>query len=134
MKVHRAVLLALVCAGGGAALQARSQAKPGALPPDPVTTDPDKYRPVFENGCVRVLRYGDRPGQKTRLHHHPRAFLLYALAPFVRTLTFPDGSTTVRKFDTGDVIWVPAQTHIGENTGASPSDALIVEVKADACR
>jgi beta-alanine degradation protein BauB len=29
---------------------------------DPVVTDPDKYRVVFENERVRVLEYLDSPG------------------------------------------------------------------------
>jgi hypothetical protein len=28
---------------------------------DPTTTDPDKYKVVFENDRVRVLEYRDRP-------------------------------------------------------------------------
>jgi len=43
--------------------------------PDPVTTDPDKYKVIFENDRVRVLDYGDKPGDKTKLHH--QGFLCY---------------------------------------------------------
>jgi hypothetical protein len=50
---------------------------------DPVTTDPDKYKVVFENDRVRVFEYSDRPGFKTKMHHH-KAFVLYALGPFKR--------------------------------------------------
>jgi hypothetical protein len=38
---------------------------------DLTTTDPDKYRVIFENERVRVLEYRDEPGQKTIPHAQP---------------------------------------------------------------
>ena len=64
----RTVLLSLVCTATGALAQ------------DAVQTDGDKHKAIFENDCVRVLDYQDRPGQATHQHRHP-AFVLYALAP-----------------------------------------------------
>ena len=32
---------------------------------DPVETNPDHYKVVFENERVRVLEYTDRPGERT---------------------------------------------------------------------
>jgi beta-alanine degradation protein BauB len=95
---------------------------------DPARTDGDKYRVVLENDRVRVLRYQDKPGDKTNAHHHPE-FVLYALAPFRRRLTFPDGTKKERDLKGGEVIWMPAQTHVGENIGTTDTDALIVELK-----
>ena len=41
----------------------------GATPShDPVTTNPDHYKVVFENDRVRVLEYTDVPGDRRRLH------------------------------------------------------------------
>jgi len=97
-------------------------------PNDPITTDGDKYKVILENDEVRVLRYRDKPGGKTNSHHHPR-FVLYALAPFQRRLTFSDGSTKTRGFQAGDVIFMKAQTHVGENIGTTDTDAIIVEMK-----
>jgi hypothetical protein len=31
---------------------------------DPTTTDPDKYKVIFENERVRVLEYRDTPGRQ----------------------------------------------------------------------
>src|SRR5215471_18947293 len=95
---------------------------------DPVVTDGDKYKVVLENDRVRVLEYRDLPGQKTAQHHHP-AFVLYALGPFKRTLTLPDGKVLTREFRAGDVMWSDAQTHVGENIGATPTHVVIVELK-----
>lgn len=100
---------------------------------DPVVTDGDKYKVLLENDCVRVLEYRDEPGQITQEHQHP-AFVLYALAPFERVIHLPGGKVINRSFAAGDVIWSPAQTHTGENTGSTPTHAVIVESKASGSR
>jgi quercetin dioxygenase-like cupin family protein len=103
-----------------------SPTKPQA--PDPITTDGDKYRVILENDRVRVLRYQDKPGDKTKPHYHVE-FVLYALSPFRRRLIFPDGTVKERDFSPGDVIWMPAQVHTGENIGQTDTDVIIVENK-----
>ncbi len=105
-----------------------------AFAQDAVLTDGDKYKVILENDCVRVLDYHDNPGEKTHQHRHP-AFVLYALSPFKRTLTLPDGKVLTREFKTGDVMWSDAQTHIGENIGQTPTHVVIVELKkaSEAC-
>ncbi len=95
---------------------------------DAVQTDGDKYKVILENECVRVLDYRDQPGAKTHQHRHS-AFVLYALSPFQRTVTLPDGKVLRREFKTGDVMWSAAQTHIGENVGQTPTHVVIVELK-----
>jgi quercetin dioxygenase-like cupin family protein len=95
---------------------------------DPTVTDPDKYKAVMENERVRVLRYHDGPGAKTHQHWHP-ASVLYALSDFRRRLIFPDGTVKERDFRTGDVMWIPAQTHIGQNIGDTATEVLLVEMK-----
>jgi quercetin dioxygenase-like cupin family protein len=131
--------LVLGCALGTAYSQAKpvpehskANAPSQIQAPDPTASDGDKYRVILENARVRVLRYHDEPGQKTHLHHHPNDFIMYALTPFTRTLTFPDGKKQERKFNTGDIAWVPAQTHVGENIGSVPTEGLLIEVKG--CR
>ncbi|MFZ2629302.1 MAG: hypothetical protein WAX67_10525 [Rugosibacter sp.] len=99
-----------------------------AFAQDAVRTDGDKYKIILENGCVRVLDYHDNPGEKTHQHKHP-AFVLYALSPFKRTLTLPDGKVIKREFKEGDVMWSEEQTHIGENIGQTPTHVVIVELK-----
>ena len=95
---------------------------------DPVQTDGDKYRVILENERVRVLEYRDLPGEKTHQHRHP-AFVLYALGPFKRTITLPDGKVLSREFKAGDVLWSDAQTHIGENVGQTETHVIMVELK-----
>jgi hypothetical protein len=55
--------------------------------------------------------------------------VLYAVAPFERRITLPDGKVLMRKFAAGDVLFSEAQTHIGENVGTTPSHAILVELK-----
>lgn len=95
---------------------------------DPVKTDSDKYKVIFENDCVRVLDYKDRPGERTTQHKHP-AFVLYSLSSFKRSITLPDGKVMKRQFKEGDVMWSDAQTHIGENIGDTPTHVILVETK-----
>jgi len=96
--------------------------------PDPVETDPDKYKVIFENERVRVFDYTDKPGDKTKLHHH-KAFVLYALGPFKRRIHFENGKTADREFKGGEILWNDEQSHIGENIGETETHVLIVELK-----
>ena len=96
--------------------------------PLPTETDPDKYKLVLENERVRVYDYIDKPDDKTQLHHHD-AFILHALSPFKRKLTFENGESVTREFKGGETFWSESQNHIGENVGDTDTHALIVELK-----
>lgn len=98
---------------------------------DAVVTDGDKYHVILENAQVRVLEYRDKPGEVMQQHHHP-AFVLYALSPFRRSISLPDGKVLMREFKAGDAIYSEAQTHVGRNVGESPTHVIIVEMKASA--
>lgn len=96
--------------------------------PDPLSSDGDKYKLVFENERVRVLEYRDKPGQKTRQHRHPD-FVLCALSSFSRRLTHGDGRAVSREIEAGQAIWGSAQVHVGENIGTTDTHVIIVELK-----
>jgi quercetin dioxygenase-like cupin family protein len=95
---------------------------------DPTTTDPDKYRVVFENDRVRVLEYRDEPGQRTSPHRHPDS-VMYTLSSFERRLVADAGQTRDVTLEAGEVRWLDAQVHSGENIGQSPTHVLFVELK-----
>ena len=95
---------------------------------DPTTTDPDKYKVIFENDRVRVLEYRDEPGQATQPHQHPDS-LMYTLSSFDRRLVAEDGATRDVSLTAGEVRWLDAQVHSGENIGQSPTHVLFVELK-----
>jgi beta-alanine degradation protein BauB len=84
---------------------------------DPTVTDPDLYRAVFENDRVRVLEYHDRPGDRTHPHAHPDSVMV-TMTSFRRRL-HDDGRQVDVGIEAGLVRWLDAQTHSGENIGAT---------------
>ncbi len=100
------------------------------LAQDAVRTDGDKYKVIFENECVRVLDYKDKPGESTHQHTHP-AFVLYSLSAFRRSIELPDGRRLQRQFKEGDVMWSDSQTHIGTNNGETSTHVILVEMKSE---
>ncbi|RPI36449.1 MAG: cytoplasmic protein [Nitrospiraceae bacterium] len=95
---------------------------------DPLVTDGDKYSVVLENERVRVLRYHDKPGDKTLQHAHPD-YVLYAESSFKRRLTFSDGRKHEVDVKAGSIAWMKAHIHIGENIGDTNTDVILVELK-----
>ncbi len=96
-------------------------------PDDPTATDPGLYRTVFENDRVRVLEYLDAPGDRTHPHRHPDS-VMYTLTSFTRRLT-ADGRQVELELPAGQVRWLDAQEHAGENIGTTASHVLFVELK-----
>ena len=94
---------------------------------DPVTTNPDLYKVVFENELVRVLEYKDRPGDKTTLHEHPDS-VMHTLSSFRRRLGSQEAEREV-ELSAGTTGWLPAQRHYGENIGDTDTHVLFVELK-----
>ncbi len=99
-----------------------------SIMPDAVKTDGDKYSVVLENERVRVLRYQDKPGDRTAQHAHPD-YVLYALSSFKRRLVFPDGRKQDVDVKEGSTVWMKGHVHIGENIGDTDTDVIIVELK-----
>src|SRR6202050_2717666 len=95
---------------------------------DPMNTDPQNYRVLFENEKVRVLEFRDKPGDKVRMHGHP-ARLIYSFRPWKRKFTYPDGRTEVGDGKTGEVKWTPPVVHAGENIGTTDTHNLFIEFK-----
>ena len=97
---------------------------------DPLVTNPDHYRLLWENDFVRVLEYTDEPGERTTPHVHPNTVMV-TLSSFRRRL-----ATGGREFETalpdGAAVWLPAQRHFGENIGETPTHTVLVELKGSA--
>ncbi len=98
---------------------------------DPTRTDPDKYKVIFENDRVRVLEYRDEPGQATSPHRHPDS-VMYTLSSFDRKLVDENGQSREVTLEPGQVRWLDAQVHSGENVGSTPTHVLFVELKDSA--
>jgi quercetin dioxygenase-like cupin family protein len=97
---------------------------------DPVVTNPDHYKVIFENDRVRVLEYTDQPGDRTTMHEHPDS-VMYTLSSFRRRLSSGDAQRDV-EIAAGTTNWLPAQQHFGENIGDTPTHVLFIELKAEA--
>jgi hypothetical protein len=95
---------------------------------DPVTTNPNNYKVLFENDQVRVLDYTDSPGHLTTPHEHPDS-VMYALSTFSRRL-HANGTTRDVKIVSGTTTWLPAQIHAGENIGDTDTHVIFVELKS----
>ncbi len=95
---------------------------------DPVTTNPELYRVVFENERVRVLEYRDRPGDRTQPHGHPDSVMV-TLSSFRRRLHDGQGRTVDVELEPGTCRWIGAQEHAGENIGETESHSIFVELK-----
>lgn len=95
---------------------------------DPVATNPDFYRVLFENDVVRVLEYHDQPGDRTTPHSHPNS-VMYTLSSFKRLLVSADQERQV-EIPEGVASWLAAQEHSGENIGDTQTRVIFVELKA----
>jgi beta-alanine degradation protein BauB len=97
---------------------------------DPVVTDPELYRVVFENDRVRVLEYRDEPGDRTHPHRHPDSVMV-TLSAFQRRVADGERSVDV-SVPAGAVRWLGAQEHSGHNVGDTPTHAFFIELKEGA--
>ena len=94
---------------------------------DPVVTNPQLYQVIFENERVRVLQYADNPGDRTGPHAHPDSVMI-TLSAFTRRISTGDNSVRV-ELPAGEVRWLDAQEHSGENIGETPTHSIFVELK-----
>jgi quercetin dioxygenase-like cupin family protein len=94
---------------------------------DPVATNPEHYKVLFENDRVRVLEYTDQPGDVTTPHQHPDS-VMYTMSSFRRRLVSGDVGREV-ELAAGSANWLPAQTHHGENIGDTATHVIFVELK-----
>lgn len=94
---------------------------------DPVITDPDLYRVLWENDRVRVLEYRDAPGEATHVHSHPDSVMV-PLSSFDRVITAGGREVPVHA-EAGQVRWLDAQSHQGRNVGNTETHSLFIELK-----
>jgi len=98
--------------------------------PDPVETNPELYRVVFENERVRVLEYVDQPGASTTPHHHPDSVMV-TLSSFRRRLS-SGGREVEVELPAFEARWLDAQEHSGTNIGDTETHTIFVELKEPA--
>jgi hypothetical protein len=120
------LVAAIALAGGAISLTLLSAG--ATMQEDPVQVAPNNYKVVFENDRVRVLSFHAHPGGKWPLHAHPDMVVVSLDAYMVRNVV-PGAEPTVRETKRGDVAWIPARSHTGENIGSTDMDCVLVELK-----
>jgi quercetin dioxygenase-like cupin family protein len=98
---------------------------------DPTKVDPKHYTVVSENDQVRILKVHYGPHEKSVMHSHPASVAVF-LTGSKGQFTFPDGKTQAMDGKAGEAMYVPAQTHLPENTGDQAMDVIVVELKEPA--
>jgi hypothetical protein len=94
---------------------------------DPTVSNAALYKTVFENDRVRVLEFRDVPGDRTTPHRHPDSVMI-TFSGFNRRVS-AGGRAVEIELPAGEVRWVGAQEHVGENTGTTPTHVFFVELK-----
>lgn len=90
-----------------------------------VTGGPAMNRTIGQHPCGAGEPRGERDPRQP--HRHPDS-VMYTLSGFQRRLHGQAGSRDV-VMEPGQVHWLPAQTHAGENTGTTGTHVLFVELK-----
>ena len=102
-----------------------------ALAQDPVKVDPQHYKVIFENDQVRVLRIHYGPHEKSVMHVHPDAVVVYETDARMKMST-PDGKSVETEGKAHGSQWTPAGSHLPENLSDKAVDAVLVELKTKA--
>ncbi len=102
---------------------------PPPEPGDPAVVDASHYSVIFENDAVRLLRASYAPGDTSNLHHHPDAVAII-LSGGTSRFTAADGTAEDREAATDSAMYIPATAHTVQNTGTTPVDVVLVELKS----
>ena len=97
---------------------------------DPIKSNPDVYKVVFENPTVRVLRVTVKPNAKTTIHEHPDTVVIPLSSTKVK-FTGADGKSVDAALTAGQASWAPAEKHSGENLEKTPAEVILVELKGN---
>ena len=95
---------------------------------DPVSVDPKHYTVELENDRVRVVRIRYGPGEKSEMHSHPESVIVFMTDATAR-FSYPDGSSEEITGTAGQVLALPATTHLPENLSNEPFEVIQVELK-----
>jgi quercetin dioxygenase-like cupin family protein len=88
-------------------------------------TGPQNMRVELDNPSVTVVRIRLAPHEKTPAHDVTPRVVVWLTDAHLRD-TFTDGITRDENHVAGEVNWVPAQRHIGENRSDAPIEFIAV--------
>jgi len=104
-------------------------ASPWAHAQDPAVVAPDFYKCTFENEHSRLCEVSFKPGATIPSHSHPQ-HMVYAVTPGSIRIFKAGANPADVTVTAGQVLWLPAETHYGTNTGKDDLKLLVVEFKA----
>ena len=96
---------------------------------DPVSVDPTHYKVEHEDEKVRVLRARYGPREKSEMHSHPDTIAVLLNEANFR-FAFPDGKTEDIRGKGGEVLAIPAMTHLPENMSDTAAEIILIELKS----
>jgi quercetin dioxygenase-like cupin family protein len=85
-------------------------------------------RVEIDNQQVHVVRNMHAPHEKTPMHSHPNAVVVYLTDVHERS-TYPNGTSKEINHRAGDVVWSPARSHVLENLSDQPIEVIEIEIK-----
>jgi hypothetical protein len=96
--------------------------------PDAVSADPQHYSVAFENDVVRVLQIRYAPGETSVMHRHPANCAIF-LNDSATQFELPNGDVVDAPGTAGQVLCGDAEVHLPTNTGQTPVEVVVVELK-----
>jgi hypothetical protein len=108
-------------------LKAAPETTPLAL--DAVQVEPTRFKIVFENDRVRVVRLRFGPHERGVMVSHPPRVLVTLTDVSVKLL-FADGRTDERGAPAGVAAWLDSETLQTENLHTEPLEVVLVEPKS----
>ena len=96
---------------------------------DAVQVEPTRFKVVFENDRVRVVRLRFGPRERGVMVSHPPRVLV-TLTEVTVKLLFADGRTDERGAPAGVAAWLDSETLQTENARTEPLEVVLVEPKS----
>ena len=96
--------------------------------PDAMQAASNVYEQLMENDRVRVLKVVFKPGDKAAMHHHPD-HVAYAVKGGRLHFAHPSGEAQTMDVESGQTLFLDAQTHEATNVGDSEIELVVIELK-----
>jgi quercetin dioxygenase-like cupin family protein len=127
------ILIGCMCLAFASASSWAQHASPGAHPASSASPPAGlaDAKVEFENEAIIVMRVRMAPHEKTPMHDITSARLVVWLTDAHLRDTHPDGSANETHRHAGEIDWVGAQRHAGENLSHEPLEFLAIVPKAE---
>jgi beta-alanine degradation protein BauB len=124
LRTPASLIVALGCIAAASAQDHAAHHDPSAS----ATAGPAHAELVLDNAAVTVIRIRMTPHEKTPMHDLSARVVIWLTDARLRD-TLAGGETRDAQTRAGDVEWVPAQRHAGENLGDQQIEFIAVVPK-----